>query len=136
MSRALQTSIFVALVVAGAATAARAADPKFEYKPIETVKKVEWKVSAQAGLVLNTGNANTLAFSASGFASRNDGKNKLTLDVGGTYARARRSSARAMRTATAASAPTRSRGPSRPPPSCGTSGCAMTDFCLRIIRST
>jgi hypothetical protein len=81
------------LLSAGALTlalgrSAPAADPKFEFKPVEQVNKVEWKVSAQAGLVLNTGNANTLAFSAAGFASRNDGKNRLTLDVGGTYARA------------------------------------------------
>jgi len=88
--RRLQPWVLVSVGALGVALAhpAQAGDPKFEYKSVEEVKKVEWKVSAQAGLVLNTGNANTLAFSASGFASRNDGKNKLTLDVGGTYARA------------------------------------------------
>jgi hypothetical protein len=66
---------------------AQAPNPKFEYGKLEEVKLVVWKTTVQAGLVLNTGNANNLAFTASGMASRNDGKNKVQLDVGGTYAR-------------------------------------------------
>jgi hypothetical protein len=54
----------------------------------EEVKIIEWKASAQAGLVLNTGNADTVSVSASANVSRNDGKNRFSLDVGGAYAKA------------------------------------------------
>ena len=47
-----------------------------------------WLRAALAGLLLTTGNANQLSFSAAGMGSRNDGKNKLQLDVSGAYARA------------------------------------------------
>jgi hypothetical protein len=67
---------------------ALAADPKWEFGKQEETKRVEWKATVQAGLLLNTGNANTLAFSAGASGSRNDGKNRVQLDVGGTYARA------------------------------------------------
>ena len=56
--------------------AARAEDPAGPAAPAK--KKVEWKAAVQAGFLMNTGNANTLTFSAGGAASRNDGKNKLT----------------------------------------------------------
>jgi hypothetical protein len=69
-------------------TRAFAADPKWEYGKAEEVKAVIWKAVINSGLVLNTGNANTLAFSAGASASRMDGSNKIQLDVGGTYARA------------------------------------------------
>jgi putative salt-induced outer membrane protein YdiY len=78
----------VFLVAALASSRALADDPKWTYGKMEEVKKVEWKASVNAGMLLNTGNANTLAFSAGASASRNDGKNKVQLDVGGTYARA------------------------------------------------
>jgi hypothetical protein len=67
---------------------ALAADPKWEYGKQEAINKPVWKALVNAGLVLNTGNANTLAFSAGGSASFMDGWNKVQLDVGGTYARA------------------------------------------------
>jgi hypothetical protein len=65
-----------------------AADPKWEYGKPPEVSTVLWKALINGGLVLNTGNANTLALSAGGTASRMDGKNKVQLDIGGTYARA------------------------------------------------
>jgi hypothetical protein len=67
--------------------AARAADPKWQYGKLEEVKKIEWKASAQGGLILTTGNSNFISFSASGNGSFNDGKNRVTLDVGGAYAK-------------------------------------------------
>jgi hypothetical protein len=67
--------------------AARGADPKFEYGKLEEVKLVVWKVNVSVGALINTGNSNNASVSASGFASRMDGKNKLTLDVGGAFAR-------------------------------------------------
>lgn len=68
--------------------AAQADDPKFVYGKYEEKKDVEWKASASAGLLLTTGNANQVSFSAAAMASRHDGKNKLQLDVNGAYARA------------------------------------------------
>ncbi len=60
----------------------------FDYGKVEELKQpVVWKASVQAGLILNTGNSNNLSFSAAANASRNDGKNKVTLDLGGAYAR-------------------------------------------------
>lgn len=68
---------------------ARAADPKFDKPKAEEVKgKIVWKAAVNAGLVLNTGNANSVAFTAGAVASMLAGRNKLQLDVGGTYARA------------------------------------------------
>jgi hypothetical protein len=72
---------------------ADAQDPKFEFakpeppKPEAAPDGVEWKASAQAGLILTTGNSRTLTLSGSAQASRNDGDNKLTLDVAGAFAR-------------------------------------------------
>jgi hypothetical protein len=67
---------------------ALAADPKWDYGKQEDSNKVVWKAVINGGLVLNTGNANNLALSAGASASRMDGKNKVQLDVSGTYARA------------------------------------------------
>jgi hypothetical protein len=76
-------------ILAGQATtqAARAADPKWEYGKATEVKAVEWKASAQLGFVLNTGNANTVSVAAGGLGSRFDGKNRVLLEVGGSYAK-------------------------------------------------
>jgi hypothetical protein len=82
----LRHLIFVVAVLGS--TRAFAADPKWVYGTADEVKQVAWKAVINGGLVLNTGNANTLAFSAGAAASRMDGKNKVQLDVGGTYARA------------------------------------------------
>jgi hypothetical protein len=77
---------FVASLLAVSSTA-RAGDPKFEYGKFTEVKAVEWKASAQLGFVLNTGNANTVSVAAGGMGSRFDGKNRVQLDVGGSYAK-------------------------------------------------
>lgn len=70
------------------ATPAWADDPKFTYGAQEDTKgKVIWKAAVQAGLVLNTGNANSFAFTAGGTGSMMDGWNRLQLDVNGSYAR-------------------------------------------------
>jgi len=77
-----------ALAVLAAPGVVRADDPKFTYATYEEKKAVEWKATASAGLLLTTGNANQLSFSGAAMGSRNDGKNKLQLDVSGAYARA------------------------------------------------
>jgi putative salt-induced outer membrane protein YdiY len=81
--------VWLALGLLGLATPAWADDPKFTYGTQEDTKgKVIWKSAVQAGLVLNTGNANSFAFTAGGTASMLDGWNRLQLDVNGSYARA------------------------------------------------
>ncbi len=77
------------LAVSLTSLSAFADDPHFTYgKQEDTKGKIVWKASVNAGLVLNTGNANSFAFNAGGTASMNDGKNRLQLDVNGSYARA------------------------------------------------
>jgi hypothetical protein len=89
---------------------AHAQDPKFEYGKLEEVKAVEWKASAQFGLILTTGNSRSTAFSGSALASRKAGDNKLAIDA---------SSSPATPTAAARSAPARSSAPSRRRPRTG-----------------
>ena len=84
----MRASRLLLAAVAIVSSTVRADPPKFEFKKPEDIKKkVEWKLSAQLGLVMATGNSNNLSFAAGATASRFDGKNKLTLDVGGAYAR-------------------------------------------------
>jgi hypothetical protein len=77
----------VAVVAVTAPGIARAGDPTFTYGKYEEKKAVEWKANASVGLLLTTGNSNNLSFSAAAMGSRNDGKNKLQLDVSGAYVR-------------------------------------------------
>jgi hypothetical protein len=65
---------------------AYADDPTFTYGKYEEKKKVEYVANASAGLLLATGNSNQITFSAAAMAMRNDGHNKLQLDVSGAYA--------------------------------------------------
>lgn len=83
------TLAWLALLL-GVAAPAWADDPKFTYgKAPDAYKKVTvWTAAVQAGLVLNTGNANSFAFNAGGTASMTHGWNRLQLDVNGSYARA------------------------------------------------
>jgi hypothetical protein len=83
----MRAFFLVFLVLATLAAVARADDPKFEYGKKEAAKGVEWKASAQAGLLLTTGNARSTAFSGSLAASRKAGSNKVSLDVTGAFAR-------------------------------------------------
>lgn len=68
---------------------AAGADPKFTFgkkEEVKDVKKVEWKASAQAGLVLTTGNSRTTTFAGGAKASRKAGNNKFIIEAGGAYA--------------------------------------------------
>jgi hypothetical protein len=82
------TCTLCALAVAGAGGRAFGQEPKFEYGKAEEVKKVEWKVSAQAGLILTSGNSRTTTTSIGAAASRKAGDNKFGLEVSGAYAKA------------------------------------------------
>jgi len=70
---------------------ARAEDPKFKYgdsAELKEVKKVEWKASAQAGIIVTTGNSRTTTGAAGATASRKEGNNKFEIEGNGAYARA------------------------------------------------
>jgi hypothetical protein len=71
------------------ARAAHAGDPAFDYGKREdkAADRVEWKVSAQAGILLTTGNSQSTTTSGSLTASRKHHFNKLQLDLSGAYAR-------------------------------------------------
>ena len=68
------------------AAGARADEPKYDFGKAEEVKDVIWKASANAGFILTSGNSSTVTVSGGLNISRNDGKNKLTLDGAGAYA--------------------------------------------------
>ncbi|WP_428267090.1 DUF481 domain-containing protein [Haliangium sp.] len=86
--------IGLGVLSAVAAAPARAQNPSFNYADDSTkqalaeAREVEWKASAQAGLVVTTGNAETTAVSGVAKASRKANQNKLQLEAGLTYARA------------------------------------------------
>lgn len=68
---------------------AAAGEPKFEYRapPDDAISGIEWKASAQAGLILTTGNSRTTTIAGGAKASRKSGKNKLELEATGAFAR-------------------------------------------------
>ncbi len=69
---------------------AAAQEPKFEYgkaDEVKDVKAVEWKASAQAGLIYTTGNSRVTTFAAGANASRKAGNNKFSAEAGAAYAR-------------------------------------------------
>lgn len=76
-----------ALALAPALSMAQA--PKFEFgdKPKEEIKDIEWKASAQAGLILTTGNSQTTNLAGSAKGLRKSGFNQLQLEAGGAFAR-------------------------------------------------
>jgi len=81
--------------IAAAATAghglASAQEPTFEdfAAPVEepAAPEVEWKASAQAGLILTTGNSRVTTLAGGAKASRKADRNKFEGEVGGAFAR-------------------------------------------------
>jgi hypothetical protein len=76
----------IAAVFAPAIARAQTPATAFTYGKKDDVKEVIWKASAQAGFILTTGNSNTITLSGGAAASRNDGWNKIALEVAGAYA--------------------------------------------------
>jgi hypothetical protein len=69
---------------------AAADDPKFVYSShddVKGVKGVEWTATAEAGLVLTTGNSETTTATGGFHVSRKTGKNKFALEASGAYAK-------------------------------------------------
>jgi hypothetical protein len=79
----LATAIAVVVLGAGATASAQT----FNYGTREDVKEIEWKASAEAGVLVTTGNSRTTTGSATAKASRKDGNNKFEAEANGTYAR-------------------------------------------------
>jgi hypothetical protein len=88
-------ALALALLVAHAGPAAAQPQPTFVFvsdKEREELAKaaadkVEWKASAQGGLIITAGNSRITALSAGLIASRKAGKNRLQLEGGLAYAR-------------------------------------------------
>ncbi|HSD88763.1 MAG TPA: DUF481 domain-containing protein [Kofleriaceae bacterium] len=75
------------LLIPGLATAG---DPKFEYgkaEEVKDVKDVEWKATAEAGLVFTAGNSETTAANGGIKASRKSNGNKFAFEASGAYAK-------------------------------------------------
>lgn len=83
----MKTPLAIVCALCTSTSLASAQEPKFEYGKKEEVKGVEWKASAQAGLLLTTGNSKSTTFSAGAMGSRKEGRNKLELNAGAAYAR-------------------------------------------------
>lgn len=84
-------TLAAALLSAGAAQAQvptpEQLNSKYVYAKKEDTKgKVDWKASASAGLTLASGNSSQISISAGANVMRNDGLNKVELNVNGAYA--------------------------------------------------
>lgn len=88
-SLALSTA---AVVLAAAPTLAAAqAAPTFTYGKADDVKDVDkskWEATAEAGLVVTTGNSQTVTLSGGAKATRKQQQNKFSVEASGTFARA------------------------------------------------
>lgn len=74
------------LCLLGGSAWAQAPVVKQEFGKQEEVKQVVWKASAAAGFSITTGNASVTTISGGASVSRNDGANKLALNLKGLYA--------------------------------------------------
>jgi len=78
-----------------AAAAAQPKQPTFQYGTKEEeaeltkVEKVEWKVAAQGGLIMTTGNSRVTTAAMGATASRKANRNKFSLEANAAYARSR-----------------------------------------------
>ena len=78
------------LVISLLLAASPAAAQKFEYgkfDDVKDVKAVEWKATAEAGVMFTTGNSESTNATGGIKASRKTGDNKLTLEGSGAYAK-------------------------------------------------
>lgn len=78
------------ITIALLAVAAPASAQKFEYgkyEEVKDVKDVEWKATAEAGLVFTTGNSESTTMTGGLKASRKTGANKLSLEASAAYQR-------------------------------------------------
>ena len=89
MLRTLRSALPFALVLAPAVAAAQPA-PTFTYgkaDELKDVEKTDWDATAEAGLVVTTGNSQTITVSAGAKAARKQKQNKFAVEAGATFAR-------------------------------------------------
>jgi len=89
LHRSIRPALSLAAITALCGSAA--AQPKFEYgkaDEVKDVKAVEWKASAQAGLIVTSGNSRTTTGAVGASASRKAGHDKFSAEAGAAYARA------------------------------------------------
>lgn len=88
----LRLLIAIVIVIGGlAGPAAAQPNPTFSYgnaDDVKDVKAVEWTATAEAGLIVTTGNARTTSLAATARAARIDPRNKLEAQLSLAYARA------------------------------------------------
>ncbi len=77
--------IAIGLCVCTAAQAQEVKEVKQDFGKQEEVKKVEWKAAASVGFSAAFGNTNLITLTGGGKVSRNDGKNKVALQIDGLY---------------------------------------------------
>ncbi len=85
----LLSKMTVCASIMALAGVASAGDPKFKFgkkDEVKEVKKTEWKASAQAGMIVTTGNSRNTTFAGGAKASRKAGNNKLLIEAAGAYA--------------------------------------------------
>jgi len=83
----LVASGWLALSASGAAAQP---NPSFTYgkqEDVKDVKEVEWSATAEAGVLVSTGNSRTTTLVGTGKASRKDGDNKFEVEATGAYAK-------------------------------------------------
>ncbi len=93
MSRPVQlvSSALAAILALAPALAAAQPAPTFAYgkaDELEDVKDVEWSATAEAGLVVTTGNSRTTTLSGGAKATRKKQQNKFSGEASATFARA------------------------------------------------
>jgi hypothetical protein len=80
----------LAAVIAAMAGPAYADDPKFVYAKqdeVKDVKSVEWRATAEGGVIFTTGNSETTSATGGLKLSRKEGDNKFQLDASANYAK-------------------------------------------------
>jgi hypothetical protein len=85
----MRSKLALVFLVASARVA-HAGDPKFEYgapDEVKEVKNVEWHATAEAGLVLTTGNSETTSATGGIKVSRKQHENKISFEASGAYAK-------------------------------------------------
>jgi hypothetical protein len=86
----LYVVLLVTLVITLSGAPGLANTPKFEFgkfDEVKEVKDVDWRATAEAGVVFTTGNAETMTATGGIKASRRTGSNKLALEASAAYAR-------------------------------------------------
>lgn len=89
MIRTLRFALPLALALAPAVAAAQPA-PTFTYGKADELKDVEdtdWDATAEAGLVVTTGNSQTITLTGGAKAARKQKQNKFAVEAAGTFAR-------------------------------------------------